>query len=135
MKCYFKRNPGLRNYSKRIYAIWKEEELFEMSDKKQTDQARVIRTGGWLSEVELDETKRHAESGESSEIGDERTVVNNEMVFENIAISDERVEANEDNVNERDENRMIADGLGDEIRIWKMLQKDLSKTGLRTPLL
>ena len=41
-----------------MIGIWKEIGVFETSEPRLVDQARAIRTNGWLSEVELEEIKR-----------------------------------------------------------------------------
>ena len=38
--------------------IWRETGTFEITEQRLVDQARVIRTNEWLSEVELEEIMR-----------------------------------------------------------------------------
>ena len=53
MKCYFKSNPNVRGYRKRMHNIWIEEGLSKLSEQNLSGQARAIKTNGWLSEIEL----------------------------------------------------------------------------------
>lgn len=62
------------------------------------------------------------ENSESSETGDgQDPVANNETVMEKVAIPDEGAEANEENANKHDENRMENNA----IQIGQMLQDEL----------
>ena len=45
-----------------MLGIWKELGVFEISEQRLADQARAIRTNGWLSEIELEEIQRNTES-------------------------------------------------------------------------
>ena len=38
--------------------IWNSEGVFEISEQRLDDQARAIKTNGWLSEIEIEEIKR-----------------------------------------------------------------------------
>ena len=48
---YWKRN-------RKRMIIWRETGTFEITEQRLVDQARVIRTNEWLSEVELEEITR-----------------------------------------------------------------------------
>ena len=51
-----KRTYWKRNRKRMI--IWRETGTFEITEQRLVDQARVIRTNEWLSEVELEEITR-----------------------------------------------------------------------------
>ena len=57
MRCFYQSNPT-RRYRKRMIAIWGEIGYFEITEQKLVDQARVVRTNEWLTEVELEEIRR-----------------------------------------------------------------------------
>ena len=50
-----------------MLGIWKERGVFEVSEQRLADQARAIRTNGWLSEVELEQISRAVSLGEENE--------------------------------------------------------------------
>ena len=50
MRCFYRSEPTKRGYRKRMLGIWKELGVFEISEQRLADQARAIRTNGWLSE-------------------------------------------------------------------------------------
>ena len=41
-----------------MIAIWRETVTFEITEQRFVDQARVVRTNEWLTEVELEELRR-----------------------------------------------------------------------------
>ena len=41
-----------------MIAIWREIGTFEITEQRLADQVRVIRTNGWLTDVELEEIRR-----------------------------------------------------------------------------
>ena len=41
-----------------MIAIWREIGTFEITEQRLVDQARVVRTNEWLTEVELEEVRR-----------------------------------------------------------------------------
>ena len=137
MRCIFESNPNVRGYRQRMNKIWKEEGLFELSEQKLAGQARVIRTNGWLSEVELEEIRREIETESNIQDGD----LNREVTEQSTRHEDngdpmtraedsERVDAVE-NVEER----MKADGLGaDDIRVLRMLQEELLNNEIEDPI-
>ena len=45
-----------------MHKIWDEMGLFELSEQKLVGQVRVIKTSGWISELELEELNREIES-------------------------------------------------------------------------
>ena len=58
MRCFYQNDPTRREYQKRMIAIWREIGTFEITEQRLVDQARVIRTNEWLTEVELEEIRR-----------------------------------------------------------------------------
>ena len=146
IKCFYKSDPSKRGYRKRMHKIWKEEGLFELSEQKLAGQARVIRTNGWLSEIELEEIKREivkesTEEGEVVEVVGENEIergIENER-SDGEVYNDETVEQHVEAVNEvpaeNIEERMRADGLGEEdIAIQRMLQEELTKEVIEDPI-
>ena len=69
-----------------MYAIWKERQNLQITEQRLCDQARMIRVNGWLTELELDDTKRRVLNE------------NNEIIL------DEGTEREEDGEDERVEN-------------------------------
>ena len=53
MRCFYQSDPTRRRYQKRMIAISREIGTFEITEQRRVDQARVIRTNEWLTEVEL----------------------------------------------------------------------------------
>ena len=47
-----------RGCQKRMIAIWREIGTFEITEQRLADQARIIRTNEWLTEVELEKIRR-----------------------------------------------------------------------------
>ena len=43
--------------------VWTEIRVFKLTEQRLADQARAIRTNGWLSEIELEEIQRNTENG------------------------------------------------------------------------
>ena len=58
----------IRGYRQRMFREWRERGVFESTEQRVYDQARVIRKNGWLSEVELDAIKVQVESEPESQI-------------------------------------------------------------------
>ena len=46
-----------------MFGFWKEMGVFEISEQRLADQARVIKLNEWLSEVELEEIRREVSQG------------------------------------------------------------------------
>ncbi|XP_068738998.1 uncharacterized protein [Montipora capricornis] len=67
MRCFYMSEPSKRGYRRRMLGIWKERGVFEVSEQRLADQARAIRTNGWLSEIELEEISRAVSLGEENE--------------------------------------------------------------------
>ena len=57
-----------------MIAVWREKGTFEITEQGLVDQARFIRTNGWLTEVKLEEIRRKIltprDDGENQEIND-----------------------------------------------------------------
>ena len=58
IRCFYQIGPTRRGYQKRMIAIWREIGTFEITEQRLVDQARVIRTREWLTEVKLEEIRR-----------------------------------------------------------------------------
>ena len=76
MECYYSSNPvdengkSLRGYRGRMFNIWKERGITELTEQRLCDQARAIRINQWLMPVELEEIKRRTTSVENKHIDD-----------------------------------------------------------------
>ena len=53
-----KEGKSIRRNRKRMFIEWGETGIFESTEQHVCDQARPIRNNGWLSELELEATKR-----------------------------------------------------------------------------
>ena len=57
-----------------MIAIWRERGTFEITEQRHVDQARVVRTNEWLTEVDLKEIRREIftpkDGEENQEIND-----------------------------------------------------------------
>ena len=62
MRCFYSSEPTKRGYRKRMLNVWKETGVFELTEQRLADQARAIRSNGWLSEIELEEIQRNLEN-------------------------------------------------------------------------
>ena len=64
MECFYRSKPydengkPLRGYRQRMFREWEERGMFESTEQRISDQARLIRKNGYLSEVELETIKR-----------------------------------------------------------------------------
>ena len=152
MRCYLKSNPKVRGYRKRMHKIWDEMGLFELSEQKLVGQTRVIKTNGWISELELEELNREIESENNCQSHtvtnvesdvDGRTVtqiegMNNEIGGQ-IELGDNRLNEDignfdclevEDSGNWSEavaKENMKADGLGDDdIKVFEMMVNELN---------
>ena len=52
-QCYFRNNPSLRGYRKRMIEIWQECAKFQTTSQRLADQVRMIIKKGWFSDLEL----------------------------------------------------------------------------------
>ena len=57
--------PTKRGYRKQMMQIWREIEIFEVSERRLEDQGRGIRTNGSLSEMWLNEIQRKIKEEEN----------------------------------------------------------------------
>lgn len=53
-----KEGKSIRRNRKRMFIEWGETGIFESTEQHVCDQVRPIRNNGWLSELELEATKR-----------------------------------------------------------------------------
>ena len=58
MRCFYQIDPARRGYRKRVIAVWRDKGTFEITEQRLADEARVVRTNEWLTEVELEEIIR-----------------------------------------------------------------------------
>ena len=61
MRCFYQSDSTRKGYQKvgyrkRMVAIWRE--IGEITEQRLVDQARIIRTNEWLTEVELEEIRK-----------------------------------------------------------------------------
>ena len=62
MRCFYSSEPTKRGYRKRMLNVWKGIGVFELTEQRLADQARAVRTNGWLFEIELEEIQRNLEN-------------------------------------------------------------------------
>ena len=95
MECFYKRRPFdevgklIRGYRQRMFREWRERGVFESTEQRVCDLAKVIRKNGWLSEAELDAIKEHVEREPESQIYREQ---NDIVVIERVETVNEIVE-------------------------------------------
>ena len=67
MECFYRSKPfdeegkPIRGYRNRMFREWRERGMFESTEQRVCDQARVIRKNDWLSELKLEAVKRQVE--------------------------------------------------------------------------
>ena len=64
-ECWIRSDPTKIKYSQRIKKTWDEIGAFLVTEQKLADQARQIRTNKWLTDMEIEETKRKLEQKNS----------------------------------------------------------------------
>ena len=52
MRCFYQSDRNRIDNGKRMIALWREIGTFEITEQRFVDQARVIKTYEWLTEVE-----------------------------------------------------------------------------------
>ena len=113
MECYYLSKPvneegkPVRGYRRRMHGIWKERGLFNVTEQRLCDQARMIRKNEWLTTMELEEIKR-------------RVLENNDEI-------EEEEEERESEENWRTGDQMEDDGrtaLGEQVNPNNELQTD-----------
>ena len=121
IKCYLMSDPKKRGYRKRMLNIWKDIDVFELSEQKLAGQALAIRKNGWLSEIEIEEVNREIEGHQ------EDPEVEDVDVFPNIITQSEEAQENVENqenrwVKEHILRKMEEDNVGeDKIRLREKL--------------
>ena len=68
MECYLRSQPEKRGYRKRMINIWKDNDMFEVSEQRLVDQLRQIKEKKWLSHLEIERIKRNVNNTESSNL-------------------------------------------------------------------
>ena len=53
----------MRGHRQRLHAFWKEKRLFQAGEQSLCGQVRMIQKKGWLSQLQLEEIRRHLKSG------------------------------------------------------------------------
>ena len=107
MECYYRSNPvdengkSLRGYRRRMFNIWKERGIIELTEQRLCDQARAIRINQWLTPVELEEIKRRTTNVENEHINDNQINEVTRMSEEDQIQEDMHIEIEE--INERNE--------------------------------
>ena len=64
-ECWIRSDPTKIKYRQRIKKAWDEIGAFLVTEQKLADQARQIRTNKWLTDMEIEETKRKLEQKNS----------------------------------------------------------------------
>lgn len=65
MKCYLMSKSSKRGH--RMYDLWQEIGIFEITEQRLADQVRVIKGNEWLLKVEKEEIKRNIETENNSD--------------------------------------------------------------------
>ena len=52
----------IREYMQRMMKRWKEHRAFEITEQRLRDQVRDVRKNGWLSDLELEDSRRMREA-------------------------------------------------------------------------
>lgn len=58
IECFYRSNPKKAGYGKRMYALWIEMGMFNVTEQRQMDQKNQILKKQWLTEIELEEIER-----------------------------------------------------------------------------
>ena len=61
IQCWIRSEPIKRKYRQRMKEIWKEIEVFPVTEQRLADQARQIRTKNWFTFIEIEEIRRKLE--------------------------------------------------------------------------
>ncbi|XP_047475423.1 uncharacterized protein LOC125029527 [Penaeus chinensis] len=70
MTCYYESQPEVRGYRQRLYAIWNENGMAEVTEQRLCDQVRMIQGKGWLTELQLEEIRRNVQEGRIGDAGE-----------------------------------------------------------------
>ena len=99
MECYYRSEPRVKGYRKRMHDLWIAKDLFIATEQRIVDQANQIRKRKWLSDLELEEIRRNIDDVQHGELGPE--VVNENLTVsenEGEQIENERPMQGEENV-------------------------------------
>ena len=111
MECFYRNKPfdeegkSVRGCRKRMFRKWRDRGLFRSTEQRVCDQARAIRSNGWLSQAELGAIKRQVEDENQGEFGEDAptevgTVENEDMAENEIqSVAEEIVNVEEVNNN------------------------------------
>ena len=75
MECFFRSNPKVIGYRKRMHNLWKDMGMFQITEQRLLDQKAQIMRKKWLTDLELEEIKRLIEDAECGIVG---TVISEE---------------------------------------------------------
>ena len=93
----------MRGYTQRLHAFWKEKGLFQVGEQRLSDQVRMIRRKGWLSQLQLEEIRRLVESGENN--AEAQQDVQNRISTEPIQkLTEQHIAQNEEDEGRSEEN-------------------------------
>ena len=105
MECFYSARPfdenGVpkRGYRQRMFRAWNDRGVFNTTEQRLCDQARAIRKNGWLTDVELESTKRRVLQHDEVDGIDEREVLpilDVEGEINEVYEADVRIEVNEE---------------------------------------
>ena len=98
MRCFYQSYPTRRGYKRQMTAIWTEFGIFEITEYRLADQARLIKGNGCLTEIELEEVRRRVwlgtEEKQYRETNDMH-VLEEIMQHENVAPGVEEISVSE----------------------------------------
>ena len=58
---FYEEEKIIKGNRKRMYNIWKERQSLKVTEQRLSDQARMIRMNGWLTELQMNVIKKHDE--------------------------------------------------------------------------
>ena len=76
MECYFKSQPNVEGYRKRMLDVWNCVGPFQTTEQRLADQVRQIKLKGWFSDIELDEIKRNLQRNDTSDTSQTEVEIN-----------------------------------------------------------
>ena len=74
MECYLLSEPKIRGYRKRMLSLWLQKGMFWVSEQRLVDQANIIGTNTWMTELEIEELERKLTGSDSVIVEEERSV-------------------------------------------------------------
>ena len=61
MECYYSRKPKIIRYRQRMHTMWRDKDMFNITEQMLMNQQSHIRKKQWLTKLELEEKQRRIE--------------------------------------------------------------------------